>query len=688
MNTVFHRLGPYEVIHEVGRGGMALVLLATDTRNGRKVALKLVPAGTSGEARDILEAEQLGAELQRQFSHISTHVPAVYEHLPNESGYFVVAMEYLDGENLSDVISRGAVPVDRAVTIAIELCAFLQAAHTFTPVIDGQQRRSVVHGDLKPQNVRITADGAVKVLDFGIAKALSLSRKVTRNDFGTRPYLSPERLDDGGDVNEFADLWAVGVMLYEMIRGARPYDAPDTQRLERLIRSRQAPAPLSGRCPEGLAAIVARLLGPTPPVRYQSAQEIHDDLERFRAGQRTTAEEQGWPARAFAGDEATRRTSPAAEHAPEEATRRTRPVVPPPLPTAALREPALKPSAPAPTPPLPREKASPPPPAQTRRKSWLLRGALALLAIIFFGRFADEFSVMNEARAVTGEVATRDLDHLADLWKAHARLDGRSSLQFGTAELEHALVQRTLALADGIIGNYRMGLPNVREAQWTSARNALRRAVPVAPENERLLAALRYCEGHLHRIDGEAAKSRHEDADAQRELSDAVALFREAAELRDDWPDPFIGLARVFISGLEDVERGADALTQAERRGYTLSERETGLLADGYRTRGNSYVRIARGLAGMPQESDYLTRAVDAYQRALDLYVRSATLPKVAENIRATQRLHDDTRYRLDHLAPPVPGPADAEPVEAPTPSSSEEHESTGIGLEHVHPWA
>ena len=160
-------------------------------------------------------------------------------------------MEYLDGENLSDVIARGAVPAERAVTIAIELCAFLEAAHSFEAVIEGRKLRSLVHGDLKPQNVRITSDGSVKVLDFGIAKALSLSRKVTRNDFGTRPYLSPERLDGDGDVDEFADLWAVGVMLYEMIRGTRPYDAPDTQRLERIIRSRRPPQPLDRPMPGG-----------------------------------------------------------------------------------------------------------------------------------------------------------------------------------------------------------------------------------------------------------------------------------------------------------------------------------------------------------------------------------------------------------------------------------------------------
>jgi eukaryotic-like serine/threonine-protein kinase len=688
MNTVFHRLGPYEVIHEIGRGGMALVVLAKDTRTEKNVALKLVPVGTSGEARDILEAEQLGAELQRQFSQISTHVPRVYEHLPNESGYFLVAMEYLDGENLSDVISRGAVPVNRAVTIALELCAFLEAAHTFSAVIDGATRRSVVHGDLKPQNIRITSSGSVKVLDFGIAKALSLSRKVTRNDFGTRPYLSPERLDEDGDVNEFADLWAVGVMLYEMLRGSRPYDAPDTQRLERIIRSRQPAPPLTGHCPDGLAAIVAKLLGPTPDVRYESAHAIRQDLERFINGRRTAAEEQGWPARARDA-EATRRTTPSIEPVADEATRRTRPVVPPPLPTAALRAPALRPPANPVNLPAPTAAAAPArlAPVRGRKRKWLFRAALVLLGIIVFNMFSNEFAVMNDARRVAGEASTRGLDDLGDLWKAHNQLARRSSLQFGTVGLERALIDRTLTLTDGIIGNYRMGLANVREAQWTSARNALRRAVPVAQGDSRLLAALRYSEGHLHRIDGEAAKQRNEDDDAQRELGEAVALFREAAELRRDWPDPFLGLARVFIYGLDDVDRGASALEQAQQRGYSLTERETSLLADGYRARGTSFARIARKLEGMPQESDYLTKAVEAYQRALELYVQSNTMPKITENIRGTQRQHDETQQRLDELANIAPDEHEPEPAESPAPSSSG-NESIGALREVLYPWA
>jgi serine/threonine protein kinase len=626
MNTVFHRLGPYEVLSEIGRGGMALVVLALDTRTGRNVALKLVQRATDGEAREIFEAEHSGAELQRQFSQISRHVPAVYEHLPNESGYFVVAMEFLDGENLSDAITRGAIPIERAVRIAIELCSFLEAAHSFEAVIGDRKLRSLVHGDLKPQNVRITSDGSVKVLDFGIAKALSLSRKITRNDFGTTPYLSPERLD--GDVNEFADLWAVGVMLHEMIRGRRPFDAPDTRRLERLIRARLPPQPLTGRCPVALEAIGAKLLGATVDARYESARAVREDLERFTSGTRTVAEEQGWPHR-IVDQEPTRRTTPTSA-ADQEATRRTR--TSPPSPAQQAGTAAARPAS----------------TFERRRKLLVLTAA----SVLVLGLTANECSVAAEARRVAGDVSTRELDRLGDAWATYEKLAGRSYLKFGTWRLERSLTQRTLALADRVIGNYRMALPTVREAQWKSARDALARALPIAPDDRALRAAYRYCDGHLHRINGEAHKGRHEDVAAQRELTEAVASFREAADLRPEWPDPFLGLARTFIYGLEDIDRGADAVSQAQRRGYTPTDRETGQLADGYRTRGNGLVRSARELSGMPQESDYLTRAVESYQRALALYTQASSLPTAPMNIRTTQRALDQAQRRLDQLTP------------------------------------
>src|SRR4029450_6622646 len=97
-------------------------------------------------------------------------------------------------------------------------------------------------------------------------------------------------------------------------------------------------------------------------------------------------------------------------------------------------------------------------------------------------------------------------------------------------------------------------------------------------------------------------------------VAEAVSAFREAAELRRDWPDPFLGLARVFIYGLADVDRASDGLKQAEKLGYTMGDRETAQLADGYRARGDSLWQTARQLADMPQENEYLQRASEAYR--------------------------------------------------------------------------
>ena len=686
MTAVFNRLGPYEIREEIGRGGMAQVFLANDTRTDRLVALKVVPPGRDHEAREILAAERAGAELQRQFSKVSPHVPAVYDHGDDESGYFLVAMEYLDGENLSDVIARGPVETERAVTIAIELCACLSRAHRFVPV-DGDKPMRLVHGDLKPRNVRITADGSVKVLDFGIAKALSLSRKVTRNDFGTMPYLSPERLDTV-EVDEFADLWAVGVMLYEMVRGTRPYEAADTQRLERLIRARVPPLPLTGRCPIGLEAVIARLLGPTPKVRYESAIAAREDLERFNSGKITQAEELGWPSRVV-DEEPTRKTRPSSPVGPvgpvpsdPDATRRTKPNAPPPpapaAPSAGARQAAAAASAAAKQAPTP-STAKGVPPAATPRKRLRFDQIVARMMFVGFIFFvgqtvANEFKVAKDARQVAANVSGRELDQLDDVWRSYDILSQRSGLGWGTGRLERALTQRTMTLADRIITSYRTGPPTVREAQWQSARDALARAIPASNGDREVRAAYHYCDGHLHRIKGEAHKRRHEDEEAQRELTDAVASFREAADLRSDWPDPFLGLARTFIYGLEDIDRGADALNEAQRRGYMPTERETVQLADGYRARGNSLMKSAEQLSGMTQESDYLTRAIEAYQRALGLYGQAAGVATVPSNIRATQRAHDQAQRRLDELSlataepAPPPAPADTTPAdEAPS---------------------
>jgi hypothetical protein len=244
-------------------------------------------------------------------------------------------------------------------------------------------------------------------------------------------------------------------------------------------------------------------------------------------------------------------------------------------------------------------------------------------------------------------VATYDFDKLPAAWSEYANLHDRSRLQFGTGVLENALRDRTLVLAERVIANYRTPNPTVREAQWTAAKDALERALSFEGDDRRLRGDLRYCEGHLHRINGEAQKTRGEGDEGQEELNNAVVAFREASELRPDWQDPLLGLARTFIVGLDDVERGADALSKAEQLGYVLSDRESLLLADGYRSRGNSLVRTAKQLKGLPQEHDYLTRAAEAYQAALKHYADAPNTGPVPGNVARTQRALVDVEQSL-----------------------------------------
>jgi eukaryotic-like serine/threonine-protein kinase len=638
MSTVFHRIGPYEIDREIGRGGMAVVFLATDTRTNNRVALRLVATGRDQEADGTLEAECWGAKLQEQFCLASPHVPRVYEH-GTQDGYLYIAMEYLDGQNLSEVIAAGPLPAPRAIGIGIQLCDFLETAHAFEVTIDGRPLRSLLHGDLQPRNIRILEGDQVKVLDFGIAKALSLSRKVTRNDFGSIAYLSPERLDTG-DIDAQADLWAVGVLLYEMVSGTRPFKAADTRRLEQQILARRAPIPLDHDCPVGLQAVVAKALAADPADRYASAKAMRADLSCAASGAETDAQRGQWPARAV--DEPSTRRTRRPDVGDEVVTRRSTSdradalIVPPPILTHVRGD-------------VVPERATKPP---KRFPSRLLRIAVLAMILLMIG---NEMSVSRTARRLAAMAPTQELEDTIASWKQYDSLRSRS-VRSGFTGLERALSQQTEILAERVFSNYRTPQPTVREAQWKSARELVAAALAAMPGDSRLKAALRYCDGHLHRIKGEVRLSKKLTAEAKQEFAEAVTAFREAAELRSDWPDPFLGLMRVFIYGLEDVDRGADALKQAQRLGYQQSDRETAQLGDGYRARAETFARTARTLAGLPQEPDYLARAAEAYRLALECYSNAVGFGDVPRNVRTAQRGLTQIEERLAELASKTSG--------------------------------
>ena len=265
------RIGRYQILRRLS-SSMTDVYLAMDTVENRRVALKLIPPDGDTASQLILEAERRGAAIQQQLRALDPRVIEVYE-FGEADGYFFVAMQFVEGRNLAEVLaSEKVIDPDRAASIALEICEQLAKFHS--------PRTAVVHGDIKPSNIHLGHSDTVRLLDFGIAKMLQPDCAATAHQFGSPGYCSPERLAHS-QVDHQSDLWAVGATLYEMLAGVPPYQAENTQKLEDLIRSGRPPGSLPASCPKGLRAIVTKALAPDPRRRYASAREFQADLQAF-----------------------------------------------------------------------------------------------------------------------------------------------------------------------------------------------------------------------------------------------------------------------------------------------------------------------------------------------------------------------------------------------------------------------
>jgi serine/threonine-protein kinase len=273
-------IGRYEIVRRLGHS-MTDVYLAMDTIADRKVALKLVPTDGGLVDKLVLEAERRGAVIQQDLHRADSRVVEIYEYGDIE-GFFFVAMEFLEGRNLADILATEQVmDPARATVIALEICEQLAALHA--------SQETVVHGDIKPSNIHLSPDQTVRLLDFGIAKTLRAGCNATVHQFGSPGYCSPERLDRT-EVDPQSDLWALGATLYEMLAGVPPYQAENTNKLESLIRSRRPPRALPSTCPAPLRAIVTKSLAPEPERRYHTASAFQSDLQAYLEHKPTCAE--------------------------------------------------------------------------------------------------------------------------------------------------------------------------------------------------------------------------------------------------------------------------------------------------------------------------------------------------------------------------------------------------------------
>jgi tetratricopeptide (TPR) repeat protein len=205
------------------------------------------------------------------------------------------------------------------------------------------------------------------------------------------------------------------------------------------------------------------------------------------------------------------------------------------------------------------------------------------------------------------------------------------------------LKQKFIEAANRVVADYRGDTPRVAERDWEAARTYLAWALELDPGDKTVKAYKRYCEGHIDRINGEVRKQR-------KRLNDAILKFKEAAELKPKWPDPHLGLARVYIYDMNDLERGSDELKEAEEAGYSPGKREKAQMADGYRNRADRVWGESIRLRGLPQEREHLLKAREDYQSALEIYQSIVPFANTGSTIRQTQTNLEKVEERLKEL--------------------------------------
>ena len=264
----------YRLLTALGSGGMGVVYRAEDTALGRTVALKFL---SSQIAQDAKRVERFREEARTASALNHPNICTIYE-VGEEQGETFIAMEYVEGHTLSELVRTGGLPSEKVLRYGRQICSALEHAH----------ERGVVHRDLKPGNVMVTPAGTAKILDFGLAKRgdpAEIHRKTTDGSdtetsaglTGTLPYMSPEQLE-GRETGSRSDIWSVGVMLYEMVSGARPFRGDNLYRLCTAIIQEPMPA-LPPQVPAGLAAVIRKCLEKEPSQRYQRASELRAALE-------------------------------------------------------------------------------------------------------------------------------------------------------------------------------------------------------------------------------------------------------------------------------------------------------------------------------------------------------------------------------------------------------------------------
>jgi len=555
------RLGPYTIVSPLGAGGMGEVYLAIDTRLERQVALKILPASGANH--------ELGANAIREARLASTlahpNVCTVFE-AGEIDGRPFIAMERVDGQSLAAIIRDGPLPQDRAVRLGSQIADGLAHAH----------ERGIVHRDLKPANVIVTPDGRAKIVDFGVARRgvaeTDAAAEPTRTAdaspsvAGTWPYVAPEVLR-GEPADARSDLWALGIVLFEMVAGRRPFDGRTAFELTSAILSAPS-APLPPHVPRGLQAIIQRCLAKPIGERYQRAAEVKAALDAV-----------AWSGAA----------TPAAHALPRQRRRAI---------GAAIAVVAL----------ILAVAAWAGWRSRSARAGTAARPAIRTIAVLPLANlsgdstqdyFADGMTealitdlarvkgidVISRTSVMQYRAARKPLPQIARELSADAIVEG-SVLRAGdrvriTAQLIEAASDRHL-WADEYDRDARDILTLQREVARAIAREV---RVTLAPQDEAQLAAVRRIDPTAHEafLKAQTYSARLTEEDLKR----AIALFQQAIDREPRWADPWAGLAFAHLErGIWGVASTKDVVANA-RAAITRALDLDPKLGEAHRTLGS-----------------------------------------------------------------------------------------------------
>src|SRR5216110_2218260 len=393
----------YEIVGELGRGAMGVVYKAVDPVIGRTVAVKTIrlsEEGTGLSRPELLTRFQTEARAAGLLTH--PNIVVVFD-AGEEDGLYYITMELVEGKSLQALLDDGhAFPLPRTLRIMEQTCSALQFAH----------ERNVIHRDIKPANLMLTADDTVKVTDFGTAKILQFGTvQQTAHVMGTPSYMSPEQVK-GRAVDGRSDIFSLGVMLYEMVTGEKPFPGQNiTTVIYKIVNEEPVPPrQIDASIHPGISTVVLKALAKEPEQRYQSCREMLEDLRNYRAQGFAGASPNSTMVIGGGSPAATVASGNLGGHGfPGHALSGHAPATDDPTVVATSRSPRERAAAPWPTPVVPRTgtmQSTPVEPPKKKSVVGTIFAALLLVGVIIYG--ANKIKPVFEAARALHSAQVKD----------------------------------------------------------------------------------------------------------------------------------------------------------------------------------------------------------------------------------------------------------------------------------------